>query len=53
MFYRYSGINVRTVEDIYVVNDSVIKVDLLIEKMISHVSKDAIATIARWFGKEI
>jgi phospholipid/cholesterol/gamma-HCH transport system substrate-binding protein len=43
---RYSGINVGTVEDIYMVNDSVIKVDLLIEKkMISHIKKDAIATI--------
>jgi phospholipid/cholesterol/gamma-HCH transport system substrate-binding protein len=43
---RYSGINVGTVEEIYMVNDSVIKVDLLIEKkMISHIKKDAIATI--------
>ena len=43
---RYSGINVGTVEEITMLNDSVIKVDLLIEKkMISHIKKDAIATI--------
>jgi phospholipid/cholesterol/gamma-HCH transport system substrate-binding protein len=43
---RYSGINVGTVEEISMLNDSVIKVDLLIEKkMISHIKKDAIATI--------
>lgn len=43
---RYSGINVGTVESISMLNDTVIKVDLLIEKkMISHIKKDAIATI--------
>jgi phospholipid/cholesterol/gamma-HCH transport system substrate-binding protein len=43
---RYSGINVGTVEEISMLNDSVIKVDLLIEKkMVSHIKKDAIATI--------
>lgn len=43
---RYSGINVGTVEAISMLNDSVIKVDLLIEtNMISHIKKDAIATI--------
>ena len=43
---RYSGINVGTVENIAMLNDSIIKVDLLIEeKMISHIKKDAIATI--------
>lgn len=43
---RYSGINVGTVEEISMLNDSVIKVDLLIEtNMISHIKKDAIATI--------
>ena len=43
---RYSGINVGTVEGISMLNDSVIKVDLLIEKkMMSYIKKDAIATI--------
>jgi phospholipid/cholesterol/gamma-HCH transport system substrate-binding protein len=43
---RYSGINVGIVKDITMLNDSVIKVDLLIEeKMIQHIKKDAIATI--------
>lgn len=43
---RYSGINVGIVEEITMINDSVIQVDLLIEKkMISHIKKDAIATI--------
>lgn len=43
---RYSGINVGTVEEILMLNDSTIKVDLVIEeKMISHIKKDAIATI--------
>lgn len=43
---RYSGINVGTVEEITMLNDSVIQVDLLIEKkMIFHIKKDAIATI--------
>ncbi|WP_445456169.1 MlaD family protein [Flavobacterium sp. HNIBRBA15423] len=44
---RYSGINVGIVKDITMLNDSVIKVDLLIEeKMIQHIKKDAIATIS-------
>jgi phospholipid/cholesterol/gamma-HCH transport system substrate-binding protein len=43
---RYSGINVGTVEKISMVNDTVIIVDLLIEKeMITHVKKNAVATI--------
>ncbi|VXB30873.1 Phospholipid/cholesterol/gamma-HCH transport system substrate-binding protein [Flavobacterium sp. 9AF] len=44
---RYSGINVGIVKDITMINDSIIKVDLLIEeKMIQHIKKDAIATIS-------
>lgn len=44
---RYSGINVGIVKDITMLNDSVIKVDLLIEEnMIQHIKKDAIATIS-------
>lgn len=44
---RYSGINVGIVKDITMLNDSIIKVDLLIEeKMIQHIKKDAIATIS-------
>ena len=43
---RYSGINVGTVKTITMVNDSTISVDMSIEeKMISHIKKDAIATI--------
>jgi phospholipid/cholesterol/gamma-HCH transport system substrate-binding protein len=43
---RYSGINVGTVEEITMLNDSVIKVDLLIDKkMMVYIKKDAIATI--------
>jgi phospholipid/cholesterol/gamma-HCH transport system substrate-binding protein len=43
---RYSGINVGTVNEISMINDSIIRVDLLIEKkMISYIKKDAIATI--------
>ncbi len=43
---RYSGINVGVVNTITMINDSVIKVDLLIEEnMIQHIKKDAIATI--------
>ncbi len=43
---RYSGINVGIVENIAMLNDTIIKVDLLIEeKMIFHIKKDAIATI--------
>jgi phospholipid/cholesterol/gamma-HCH transport system substrate-binding protein len=43
---RYSGINIGTVKDITMVNDSTIKVELSIEeKIISHIKKNAIATI--------
>jgi len=43
---RYSGIDIGTVKDITMVNDSTIKVDMTIdEKMIIHIKKDAIATI--------
>ena len=43
---RYSGINVGTVRSIEMVNDSTIKVDMLIDKTIfPHIRKDAIATI--------
>lgn len=43
---RYSGIDIGTVRDITMVNDSTIKVELSIEeKIISHIKKNAIATI--------
>lgn len=43
---RYSGINVGTVKQIVIQNDSVIRVDMAIEKeVISHIKKDAIASI--------
>lgn len=43
---RYSGINVGTVKTILMLNDSTIKVTMRIdEKMITHIKKDAIATI--------
>jgi phospholipid/cholesterol/gamma-HCH transport system substrate-binding protein len=43
---RYSGINVGTVKNIVMINDSTIKVTMIIEeKMINHIKKDAIATI--------
>jgi len=43
---RYSGIDIGTVKDITMVNDSTIKVELTIdEKIITHIKKDAIATI--------
>ncbi|WP_320814429.1 MlaD family protein [Flavobacterium sp.] len=43
---RYSGINVGTVKEISMINDTLIKVDLLIDKKMSlHIKKDAIATI--------
>lgn len=43
---RYSGINIGTVKDITMVNDSTITVDMNIdEKMVKHIKKDAIATI--------
>lgn len=43
---RYSGINIGTVKDIVMINDSTINVVMVIEeKMVSHIKKDAIATI--------
>jgi phospholipid/cholesterol/gamma-HCH transport system substrate-binding protein len=43
---RYSGIDIGTVKDISMINDSTIKVDMIIdEKIITHIKKDAIATI--------
>ena len=43
---RYSGIDIGTVKDITMVNDSTIKVEVTIdEKIITHLKKDAIATI--------
>lgn len=43
---RYSGIDIGTVKIITMVNDSMIKVDMNIEeKIITHIKKDAIATI--------
>jgi phospholipid/cholesterol/gamma-HCH transport system substrate-binding protein len=43
---RYSGIDIGTVKDITMVNDSTIKVEMSIdEKIITHIKKDAIATI--------
>ncbi len=43
---RYSGINIGTVSGIEMINDSTIKVSMNIEeKIITHIKKDAIATI--------
>jgi len=43
---RYSGINVGTVKNIAIRNDSTINVELIInEKMVRHIKKNAIATI--------
>ena len=43
---RYSGIDIGTVKDITMVNDSTIKIDMVIdEKIITHIKKNAIATI--------
>ncbi|NND10192.1 MAG: MCE family protein [Flavobacteriaceae bacterium] len=43
---RYSGIDIGTVKAITMINDSTIKVDMDIqEKIVSHIKKDAIATI--------
>lgn len=43
---RYSGINVGTVRTIEMINDSTIKVDMLIDKTIFHnIRKNAVATI--------
>jgi phospholipid/cholesterol/gamma-HCH transport system substrate-binding protein len=44
---RYSGINVGTVRGIEMVNDTVIRVDMIIDDAIlKHIKKDAIATIS-------
>jgi phospholipid/cholesterol/gamma-HCH transport system substrate-binding protein len=43
---RYSGINIGTVKGINMINDSTIKVEMIIEeKIITYIKKDAIATI--------
>jgi len=43
---RYSGIHIGTVKAIEMINDSTIKIDMSIdEKIISHIKKNAIATI--------
>ena len=43
---RFSGVNVGTVRGIEMINDSNIKVDMIIDKTIfKHIKKDAIATI--------
>ena len=43
---RYSGINVGTVRGIKMVNDTTIRVDMIIDKAIfSYIKKDAVATI--------
>ena len=44
---RYSGINVGTVRGIAMINDTVIRVDMIIDDAIlKHIKKDAIATIS-------
>lgn len=43
---RFSGINVGTVKEIEIINDSTIRVEMMIEKAIlSHIKKDASASI--------
>lgn len=43
---RYAGINIGTVKNISMINDSTINVEMIIEeKIISHIKTDAIATI--------
>lgn len=43
---RFSGINVGTVKDIEMVNDTTIKVHMIIaNKMLQHIKEDAVATI--------
>jgi phospholipid/cholesterol/gamma-HCH transport system substrate-binding protein len=43
---RYSGINVGTVREIEMINDSTIRVDMIIDRAIfHHIKKDAVATI--------
>lgn len=44
---RYSGINIGTVRQIQMINDTVINVQMVLEeKMINHIKKDAVATIS-------
>ncbi|MCG2611932.1 MlaD family protein [Flavobacterium sp. SM15] len=44
---RYSGINVGTVKHIEMINDTTIRVDMIIDtKILTHIKKDAIATIS-------
>lgn len=44
---RYSGINAGTVRDIEMINDTTIRVDMVIDdKVLPHIKKDAIATIS-------
>lgn len=44
---RFSGINIGTVKNISMINDSTINVNMVIEeKMVQHIKKDAIATIS-------
>jgi phospholipid/cholesterol/gamma-HCH transport system substrate-binding protein len=43
---RFSGINVGTVKDITIINDSLIRVDMIIQENVSsHIKKDAMASI--------
>ncbi|WMI68504.1 MlaD family protein [Mangrovimonas sp. YM274] len=43
---RYSGLDIGTVKRVYMVNDSMIRVDMAIdEKIIEHIRKNSIATI--------
>lgn len=43
---RFSGINVGTVKEIEIVNDSTIRIDMMIEEeILSHIKKDAVASI--------
>lgn len=43
---RYSGINVGTVKNIVMINDSTIRVDMLIEeKILKHMKKNAVAAV--------
>ncbi len=43
---RYSGLDIGTVKKVYMINDSIIRVDMALdEKIIGHIRKNAIATI--------
>ncbi|WP_369793851.1 MlaD family protein [Mangrovimonas sp. TPBH4] len=43
---RYSGLDIGTVKRVYMINDSMIRVDMALdEKIIGHIRKNAIATI--------